>query len=308
MGKRILAINFFGLMVIVLLVFQSCKKDDTPENKLPTCSISSPVANQEITKGETITISVTATDTDGTITEVQFFVDDVNVATVVSPPYNFEWNTNSESDGSHTLKATCKDNNNGTASDEITVVVVEEGITITDPRDGQKYFIVDIGTQTWFAENLNFETADSWWYDDSEANGEIYGRLYTWDAAQDACPEGWSLPSDDDWKTLEMGLGMSQEVADEDLWRGTQGDKMKSTSGWNENGNGTNSSGFNGLPGGYYSDSYSLMGDNSNWWTSSEVSSNLAWQRGLNNLNSKILRFDPSKNFRLSVRCIKDVK
>jgi len=306
MKRRVLVINLIGLMVISLLVFQSCKKEDTTENQLPTCSISSPISDQEIIKGETVTISVTATDTDGTITEVQFYVDDVNVGSAVSLPYNFEWNTSTESDGAHTLKATCKDNNNGTATDEITVVVVEEGITITDPRDGQKYFIVDIGTQTWFAENLNFETADSWWYDDSEANGEIYGRLYTWDAAQEACPEGWSLPSDDDWKALEMGLGMSQAVADEDLWRGTQGDKMKSTSGWNDNGNGTNSSGFTGLPGGYYSDSYSLVGDNSNWWTSSEASSSLAWQRGFNNLNSKILRFDPSKNFRLSVRCIKD--
>ncbi len=306
MKKRTLLINLIGLMVISLLVFQSCKKDNTTENQLPTCTISSPIPNQEIVKGETVTISVTATDADGTISEVQFYVDDVNVGSAASSPYNYEWNTSSESNGVHTLKATCKDNNNGSASDEITVTVVQGGVTITDPRDGQKYFIVDIGTQTWFAENLNYETPDSWWYDDNEANGTIYGRLYTWDAAQNACPDGWRLPSDDDWKILEMELGMSQAVADEDLWRGTQGDKMKSTSGWNGNGNGTNSSGFTGLPGGFYGTSYTNKGENGNWWTSTEVSSSTAWQRGLNNLDNRILRFDPPKTFRLSVRCVKN--
>jgi uncharacterized protein (TIGR02145 family) len=310
MKKRLILINLISLIAIVLVVFQGCKKDEKePINQPPTCSISSPISAQQITKGETVTISVIATDTDGVISEVQFYVDDVKVGTVVSSPYNFEWNTSDESIGNHILKATCFDNDNASASDQIDVVVFEEAITITDTRDGQKYIIVEIGNQTWFAENLNYETADSWWYDDSESNGEIYGRLYTWDAAQIACPEGWKLPSDDDWKVIEMQLGMSEADANEELYRGTnEGDKMKSISGWNNNGNGTNSSEFNVLPGGYYGTGYSSIGDIAGLWTSSESSNshNSAWERGLDSNSSKVLRFDPSKTFRLSVRCLKN--
>ena len=277
-------------------------------NQLPICSITSPLPSQQITTGETITISAVATDTDGTISEVQFFVDDIKVGTVTSSPYNYEWNTSGESLGNHILKATCFDNNNISASDQIEVGIIEEPITMTDTRDGQKYTIVEIGNQTWFAKNLNYETGDSWWYDDSESNGEVYGRLYTWDSAQIACPEGWRLPSDDDWKVLEMQLGMSESEANSDeLWRGTnEGDKMKSTSGWNNNGNGTNSSGFNGLPGGFYATNYASIGDVAGFWTSSEKSNTSAWERGLDSNNSKVFRFDPPKSSRFSVRCIKN--
>jgi uncharacterized protein (TIGR02145 family) len=116
------------------------------------------------------------------------------------------------------------------------------------------------------------------------------------------------LPSDDDWKVLEMQLGMSESEANSDeLWRGTsEGDKMKSTSGWNNNGNGTNSSGFNGLPGGYYGTAYNSIGDVASFWTSSEKSNTTAWERGLDSNSSKVFRFDPPKTFRLSVRCIKN--
>lgn len=68
--------------------------------------------------------------------------------------------------------------------------------TFTDPRDGQTYATVEIGNQTWFAQNLNYETSNSWTYIDDPANGDIYGRLYTWEAALNACPSGWHLPGD----------------------------------------------------------------------------------------------------------------
>ena len=307
MKKRLILIGLISLIAVVLLIFQGCKKDEESINQSPTCKISSPISAQEITKGETVTISAAATDIDGVISEVQFYVDDVKVGTVVSSPYNYEWNTSNESIGNHILKATCIDNANSSASDQIDVVVIEEAITITDTRDGQKYTIVEIGNQTWFAENLNYETSDSWWYNNSASNGEIYGRLYTWDAAQIACPEGWRLPGDDDWKVLEMQLGMSGDVANEEDWRGTnEGSKMKSMSGWNNNGNGTNSSGFNGLPGGFYGLSYNSIGDLAGWWTATEKSNTTAWERGLDYNSSKVFRFDPPKTFRLSVRCIKN--
>ncbi|GAA3555718.1 FISUMP domain-containing protein [Snuella lapsa] len=79
----------------------------------------------------------------------------------------------------------------------------------TDPRDGQVYEIVTIGDQTWFAENLNYDTADnsSTCYDGNSDNCFIYGRLYSGDAAQTACPDGWHLPSKEEWETLIDYLG-----------------------------------------------------------------------------------------------------
>jgi uncharacterized protein (TIGR02145 family) len=121
----------------------------------------------------------------------------------------------------------------------------------TDSRDGQVYKWVKIGNQVWMAENLNYETPNSWWYDNNSANGDIYGRLYTWAAAmngesssnsvpsgvQGVCPDGWHLPSDAEWTVLTDYLG-GESVA---------GGKMKEagTVHWNSPNTGaTNSSGF----------------------------------------------------------------
>ncbi len=74
---------------------------------------------------------------------------------------------------------------------------------MTDSRDGQTYKTVKLGDQTWLAHDLNYETDDgSWCYGDDPANCEIYGRLYDWEAAMDACPDGWHLASDEEWSTL----------------------------------------------------------------------------------------------------------
>lgn len=180
----------------------------------------------------------------------------------------------------------------------------------TDSRDGQTYATVQIGNQTWFAENLNYHTGFSRWYDNHSDNGDVYGRLYTWDAAMTACPDGWHLPTDEEWKTLEMNLGMDESVANGKGYRGTdEGNKMKSTSGWNSNGNGTNSSGFNALPGGYdnFGDVFFNLGNTGNWWTGSEHLDSRAWIRMLYYDGNKVFRDNYDKSTSgFSVRCLKD--
>lgn len=202
----------------------------------------------------------------------------------------------------------------------------EEGYTFTDPRDGQTYNIVTIGSQTWFAENLKYETNNSWCYDDDGSNCNEYGRLYTWGASKSACPSGWHLPSDNEWKTLEMHLGMSQSEADITGWRGTdEGKKLKSTSGWYNDGNGIDAVGFKALPGGYrvtFGDfiNYSDLGRAGHWWSATEHSfSNLGnkwsatehssargWSRYLSEDVDEIAHHGRDKQDGFSVRCVRD--
>ena len=183
------------------------------------------------------------------------------------------------------------------------------GDPIIDSRDGQTYTTIQIGTQCWFAENLNYDTTNSWWYDNSSANGDVYGRLYTWEAALTACPSGWSLPSDEEWKTMEMALGMSQNEADQTGYRGTdEGEKLKSTSGWFSGGNGTNSSGFTALPGGYRTTygGFIELGYYGYWWSATAYGSTIAWYRTLIDDYDDVYRDNYVKGSGFSVRCLRD--
>jgi len=324
------------LFSFLLVTQQACKKEEEKPNQKPTCEITAPTNGQEIKKGETVTISVDATDNDGSIAEVRFFIDDVGQGSVASFPYTYNWNTENESLGNHTIKATGLDNEGGSTSDDVSVTIIEggSGNTFTDPRDGQAYNIVAIGRQTWMAENLKYlpdvnpsldgSNSSPYYYaydyqgtNVSEAkattNYQTYGVLYNWNAALNACPDGWHLPTDDEWKTLEMYLGMSQSESDDVDWRGTdEGGKLKetgTTNWWSPNTGATNSSGFTALPGGfrYSNGSFYNLGIDGYWRSrsSSESSGTGAWGRRLRYDYSQVGRgTDETSGF--SVRCLKD--
>ena len=195
------------------------------------------------------------------------------------------------------------------------------------------YATVLIGDQCWFAENLHStlysdgteipEVTDglTWadlgtgaWcsYNNSISNSESYGLLYNWhtvNSVSGLCPSDWHVPSDAEWITLEIQLGMPEDEAIEIGIRGNQGFDMKSTSGWNSNGNGSNSSGFSGLPGGdrYNNGSFANIGDGGYWWTSTaSAESEFAFYRNLSPFNNGVTRFDYYQTGGFSVRCIKD--
>lgn len=185
--------------------------------------------------------------------------------------------------------------------------------TFTDNRDGTTYKTVTMGGQTWFAENLNYETASSWCYDDKPSNCNTHGRLYDWQTALNVCPEGWHLPDDEEWKVLEgamdtqFGAGSTEwDVSD---FRGYDaGKRMKTSSGWFEGGNGSDAFKFEALPSGWRSfyGAYYRLNAFTSYWTSSEKTSNSAMYRRLGYHSDQIGRHDDTKEFGYSVRCIKD--
>ncbi len=175
---------------------------------------------------------------------------------------------------------------------------------------GQTYKTVVIGEQVWFAENLNYKVEGSRCYDDDPSNCDIYGRLYNWDTAKKVCPEGWHLPSREEWSTL------SSYVVGNDDCNSCAGTKLKATSGWNnfqgESGNGTDYYGFSALPGGDGSEngSFSFVGYQGNWWNSGEDNS-----YGLGLFSHFITIYSSRTSISqtggpasklLSVRCLKD--
>ena len=211
--------------------------------------------------------------------------------------------------------------------------------TVTD-IDGNVYQTVTIGTQVWMMENLKVThyrngdpiphvTDDSAWpgltsgaycnYDNNPANVATFGRLYNWHTVDDSrniAPAGWHVPTDAEWKQMEMYLGMSQAQADALSWRGTdEGGKLKETGTtyWlSPNTGATNESGFSALPGGYrFSDGpFYNMGNLAHFWSSSEdnSSSSVAWYRSLAYQRSTIHRIYGDKRYGFSVRCVKDVE
>jgi uncharacterized protein (TIGR02145 family) len=196
-------------------------------------------------------------------------------------------------------------------------------------HEGYDYSTVLIGEQCWFSENCRYlpevspssegnETEPYYYvysYDgyDVEAaqatdNYATYGVLYNWPAVmtEGICPSGWHIPSDGEWQTMEISLGMSESEAASEGWRGSPvGDYMKSTSGWNFGGNGSNSSGFNGSQCGFrYSGGFFDYGYG-DWWSASESGSD-SWFRELYSDLDNVNRSHYTRNYGFSARCVRD--
>ena len=201
-------------------------------------------------------------------------------------------------------------------------VITFNFIPCTD-GDGNNYPIVQIGTQTWMAENLkatkfndgtsidNITDATAWAalytpayciYDNNSSYKDVYGVLYNWFAVQTGklCPSGWHVFTDDDWKTLEKNIPGDFDA-----------NKLKETgtTHWPApNSSSTNETGFTALPGGHRTNlgSFLALGSNGQFWSSTEYSYTNAWNRGITFEFSEVLRKNNSKICGYSVRCLKD--
>ena len=174
----------------------------------------------------------------------------------------------------------------------------ESGV-LKDSRDGQTYRTVKIGNQVWMAENLNYKTFDSFCYEDEELKCVKYGRLYTWLAARNSCPSGWHLPGKAEFEFLLNAVG-GKDIA---------GKMLKSTSGWEDDGNGDDTFGFSALPAGYRDNekkSYGVARYRARFWSSMENTNTTAYCMGLENADDNVELASTYKYYAFSVRCIKD--
>jgi len=206
----------------------------------------------------------------------------------------------------------------------------------TDTRNNKKYKTVDIGTQTWMAENLTYSPPNNppnSYNDDDQCpnknnnNCATHGRLYSWVTAmqlstafkttflntpdtrrQGVCPTGWHIPSDAEWTTLVTYVGANP------------GTKLKATSGWPSGANGTDNYGFAALPAGYVevaptpdvAHEFQIRG---RWWTATDYNTNYAYNRMMGSAADEtagVYKIGPAnygnsqlKEDMLSVRCIK---
>jgi uncharacterized protein (TIGR02145 family) len=192
--------------------------------------------------------------------------------------------------------------------------------TVTD-IDGNIYNTVKIGDQWWMAENLkviHFRNGEEILYrsvyNNDPDNMAVYGLLYEWSAVVDSrniAPAGWHVPSDDEWKQLEIYLGMTEAEADAVGWQGNyEGGMLKEagTAHWvSPNNYATNETGFTGLPAGSgYSGLFHDIQYGAYFWTSTPGSDDLAWYYYLDHAYPNIYRNLSSKLNQNSVRCVKD--
>jgi uncharacterized protein (TIGR02145 family) len=312
------------------------------ENSSPTCFITSPENDSEFLLGEKITITVSAEDEDNNLRDVSFYANDIGLAVRDNFPSTYEWDTDYEKLGAYTITVKVRDQEQEEATDEINITFknIVSTETVTD-IDGNVYSTAILGDQIWMAENLKTTKykdgtpidlavdTSSWfysntgaycWYDNNEEEyADKYGALYNWYAVKtgDLCPDGWHVPTDDEWKTLEIFLGMRQGDVDNNGWRGTnEGSKLAGNSSLWSTGELIQNidfdiSNFKAIAGGTrkFDASFAGLGSNSFFWTASQRNDTQAWYRNLNSSNTKINRSGSGYDLNdigCSVRCIKD--
>ncbi|MDR1813190.1 MAG: hypothetical protein LBQ87_10230, partial [Candidatus Fibromonas sp.] len=187
-----------------------------------------------------------------------------------------------------------------------TAVFAQQKGTFKDSRDGKTYNTVKIGTQTWMAENLNYNAKGSKCYDNKPENCAKYGRLFDWATAMESCPSGWVLPDTTEWKTLvdfvdpERGL----DPYGTKLKSYKAGGKLRAKSGCDKRppsvdsyaGNGTDEFGFSAL----------VYGNNGSWWTNKDdkVVENWAYYYSMGCISAEARQTSGSRSEFKSVRCL----
>jgi uncharacterized protein (TIGR02145 family) len=203
----------------------------------------------------------------------------------------------------------------------------DDPASFIDPRDGKKYRAVKIGGKRWMAQNLNYDTSNaSWCYMKKSSFCDKYGRLYDWNTAKAVCPDGWRLPTSQEWESLGKAAGGEKKRDEKGVfyWSGA-GKKLKAKSGWNDelrgllvikrdgsvaetrgqSGNGTDDYGFSATPGDFRFPTGDFGSDIAgHWWTATEIDIERAYQIYIHNDGDDMFENKPVKTYGFSVRCV----
>lgn len=170
-----------------------------------------------------------------------------------------------------------------------------------DPRDKQTYRTVKIAGLEWLGDNLNYKTAGSFCYKDEDDQCMVFGRLYTWDAAQKACPAGFRLPTHADFESLWTAAGADFNA----------GYLIKADYGWSGDTNGNDTLKFSAMPAGnrFDDETYGNTAKFAFFWSADDTSEGVpAGSARVWYLTSKSMAFgymSKPKNFGFSVRCVR---
>lgn len=166
-----------------------------------------------------------------------------------------------------------------------------------DPRDQQKYGVVEAAGLRWMTENLRYAARNSSCYENDTENCENLGRLYPWEIALQSCPDGWHLATEYEWQSLELALGVPFEELQANNERGEPaGEKLKSSSDSKLK-----------FPYAGYGDpdgNFTGKGETAAIWTATEADFNHAWHRDVDIERTGIYRSRVYKPWLLSVRCV----
>lgn len=165
-----------------------------------------------------------------------------------------------------------------------------------DSRDGKEYrtvtFEIELEgevnvAQEWMAENLNYESPDSYCYKDYAAYCEVYGKLYTWDAAKDVCPEGWHIPASHEWEGIYKKYGTTKDAGLSLLAGGESGLDLIM-------------GGFGELDGQYID-----VGVNAYYWKILDLSTKTSGLVAVHSDNGEISDVGIEERHKNSIRCVK---
>ena len=178
-------------------------------------------------------------------------------------------------------------------------VSAQDSDFLVDERDGNIYLVAKFNDLWWMCQNLKYDIDGSGCYNNDETNCFLSGRLYNWEAARKACPEGYHLPTDDEWKNLESYIGMEDDDLDKNFNRssGTVGKYLKIDGGLKFDADYVGMISMNGIS--------TYEGSGAYFWTASENGDKYSWVRIIQKEKEGVDRQSLEKRYKLTVRCVK---
>lgn len=295
-------LSMIGLfMTAGILLFPGCSKEEDDKTVLLTPVANFEVSETQINVWETVIFS-DVSENDPVEREWHFEGGEPEVSVEPEPEVLYK------EAGTFAVKLTVTNEKGESIKEVEDFIEVSEYKndfgTLTDVRDGTEYKTVQIGNTNIMAENLRYMTGDAVYYDDDPGYGEVYGLLYKWETALEACPAGWRLPTRNEYELIREYLG-GEYVAGGKL-------KKSGTEYWiSPNEFGTNESGFSAVgSGGYMPGHLDFFGMNESatFWTQTEAVDDHVWSMALSRKNGRmaIQNTISREYYYFSARCIKD--